>query len=293
MNPESKPLRPYRTRFAPSPTGPLHFGSLVTAVGSFLRAQSMHGAWVIRIEDIDPPREVTGAAKAQIETLAGFGLKSQGPILYQSTRRSMHDRLITQLLEGQLAYYCGCSAKEMPESGIYPGTCRHGLPAGRIPRAVRLKTEHEVVEFLDQVQGFQRQIPSDQTGDFIIRRGDGLIAYQLAVVADDDYQAITEIVRGADLMSSVGRQQLVYRALNYPLPEYVHLPLVVDSSGRKLSKSDGADPVTRFPKAQALRLALRCLGHEPPKGTVSLEALWQWALRNWHLEAIPKGPVSI
>ncbi len=290
---ESKPPSPYRTRFAPSPTGPLHFGSLVTAVGSFLRAQSMQGTWVIRIEDIDPPREVPGAAKAQIETLVGFGLRSQGPIVYQSHRREVHDQLIRQLVDGQQAYDCGCSAKEMPTSGIYPGTCRSGLPAGRSPRAVRLKTNAEVIEFQDAVQGTHRQVPSDQTGDFIIRRGDGLIAYQLAVVADDHWQAITEIVRGADLLSSVGRQQLVYRALDYPSPQYMHLPLVVDDSGRKLSKSDGADPVARLPKAQALRLALRSLGHEPPQGAVSLEAMWQWAFNHWHLDAIPRGPVAI
>ncbi len=283
----------YRTRFAPSPTGPLHFGSLVAALGSHLRAHAQGGLWLIRIEDIDPPRQVKGAIEHQLKTLASFGLRSPLPVIYQSDRIRDHCKAIATLVEQGLAYPCGCSSKEIPKESPYPGTCRHGLPPGRVGRSIRLKTHDEVVLFDDALQGAQRQIPSQQTGDFIIRRGDGLIAYQLAVVVDDHAQSITEVVRGADLMDSVGRQCLIYDALKLPRPQYLHLPVVVDANGRKLSKSDGADPIEALNPNQAFRLALRALGHEPPSHAMSIEAQWQWALKNWALERIPRGPVSI
>ncbi len=293
MATENKSLNPYCTRFAPSPTGPLHFGSLVTAVGSFLRAYSQGGLWLIRIEDIDPPRQVKGAIEQQLQTLASFGLQSRRSVMRQSQRMAEHKRVITRLVAQGLAYPCGCSSKELPKKSPYPNICRDGLPPGRTERSIRLKTHDEVVMFEDKLQGPQRQMPSQQTGDFIIRRGDGLMAYQLVVVVDDHAQKITEVVRGADLLDSVGRQCLIYDALNWPRPDYLHLPVVVDDNGRKLSKSDGDDPVVSMNKAQAFRLALRALGHEPPKSVLSLEAQWQWALKNWTLERVPKGPVSI
>lgn len=283
----------YRTRFSPSPTGPLHFGSLVAAVGSYLRAREKGGEWLIRIDDIDPPREVPGAARAQIETLAQFGLQSNQPILYQRSREAIHRKLISWLVDNELAYPCACSSKSLPESGIYPGTCRRGLAAGQVPRSIRLKTALEAIGFVDFVQGPQCQNVGRDVGDFIIRRGDGLIAYQLAVVADDHFQGITEVVRGADLLGSVGRQLLVYRALNFEKPDYFHLPLVVDQQGRKLSKSDGADPVSKYPPTQVLRLALRALGQEPPSGAQSLDTQWQWAVTHWSSHKVPKGPVTI
>lgn len=290
---KNKSLSAYRTRFAPSPTGPLHFGSLVTALGSYLRAHSQGGLWLIRIEDIDPPRQVEGAIEHQLETLANFRLKSQLPVIYQSERIRDHRIAIAKLVDGGLAYPCGCSSKELPKDAPYPGICRHGLPSGRVERSIRLKTHDEVVFFNDALQGPQQQIPSQQTGDFIIRRGDGLMAYQLVVVVDDHAQKITEVVRGADLMDSVGRQCLIYDALKRPRPEYLHLPVVVDENGRKLSKSDGADPIEVLNPNQAFRLALCALGHEPPSGAVSLDAQWQWALKNWAIERVPRGPVSI
>ncbi|HEY7906432.1 MAG TPA: tRNA glutamyl-Q(34) synthetase GluQRS [Wenzhouxiangella sp.] len=290
---KNKSVSAYRTRFAPSPTGPLHFGSLVTALGSYLRAHSKGGLWLIRIEDIDPPRQVKGAIEHQLQTLAGFGLKSQLPVIYQSDRIRAHRQAIAALVDQRLAYPCGCSSKELPKDAPYPGTCRHGLPTGRAERSIRLKTHNEVVFFNDALQGPQQQNPSQQTGDFIIRRGDGLMAYQLVVVVDDHAQKITEVVRGADLMDSVGRQCLLYDALKRPRPEYLHLPVVVDENGRKLSKSDGADPIEALNQNQVFRLALRALGHEPPNHAMSLEAQWQWAIKNWTLERVPQGPVSI
>jgi len=293
MATKNKLQSPYRTRFAPSPTGPLHFGSLVAALGSYLRACSQSGQWLIRIEDIDPPRQVAGAIEAQLETLAEFGLLSDLPVVRQSTRLEVHRQAIATLVRQGLAYPCGCSAKALPKDAPYPQTCRLGLPPGRVERSIRLKTNDEVIVFEDALQGPQQQIPSQQSGDFIIRRGDGLIAYQLAVVVDDHAQQITEVVRGADLMDSVGRQCLVYDALHYPRPDYLHLPVIVDSNGRKLSKSDGADPIIKRNRNEAFRLALRALGHEPPPQAISLEAQWRWAMKNWDLQRIPLGPVPI
>lgn len=253
----------------------------------------MNGEWLLRIDDIDPPREIAGAATQQIEQLARFGLHSDSPILYQSTRRQIHEQLIDKLVRAKRAYPCGCSAKDLPSSGVYLGTCRDGLDKGRTPRSVRLLVPTKPVQFLDNLQGEQVQHPATQCGDFVIRRGDGLIAYQLAVVADDHHQDITEVVRGADLIDSVGRQVLLYEALDYPTPDYLHLPVVVDINGRKLSKSDHDDPIERFSTQQALRLALRALGHEPPIGAQSLEAQWNWASAHWDLSRVPLGPVTI
>ncbi len=283
----------YRTRFAPSPTGPLHFGSMVTAIGSWLRAQSQGGVWLIRMEDIDPPREKPLVKDTQLRTLADFGLFSEEPVRFQSARMDAYRDILRTLLRKELAYRCACSSKDLPDSGIYPGTCRTGLPAGTKGRSVRLKTHGEIIEFNDLLQGPQRQVPSEQTGDFVIQRGDGLIAYQLAVVVDDVSQNISEVIRGADLLDSVGRQSLVYRAMGKPTPDYLHLPIIVDRDGRKLSKSDGADPVEKYDHRTVMRLALRALGHEPPPGKESVAAQRDWAIRNWDLAKIPRGPISI
>lgn len=293
MPAQIKPTAGYRTRFAPSPTGPLHFGSMVTAMGSWLRAMSLGGVWLVRVEDIDPPREHPLAKRLQFRTLSDFGLFSQEPVRFQSARTDAYRSILQSLLRKDQAYPCACSAKSLPESGIYPGSCRQGLDGGTRGRSIRLKTHGEIIDFHDVLQGPQRQVPSEQTGDFIIRRGDGLFAYQLAVVVDDASQRITEVVRGADLLDSVGRQILLYRALNKPVPRYLHLPVIVDRDGRKLSKSDGADPLEKYDHRTVMRLVLRALGHEPPPGKESVAAQRDWALANWDLARIPKGPVSI
>lgn len=284
----------YLGRFAPSPTGALHFGSLVAAVGSYLRARSLGGRWLIRIEDLDPPREVPGAADEQIATLAAFGLQPDAPVLYQSRSTNLHEAALEKLLASGAAYWCGCSRRDLPPDGIYPGTCRNGLPPGREPRSVRMRTERTPVEcFVDAVQGEYCDHPGRIGGDFIVRRGDGLIAYQLAVVVDDAEAGITEVVRGADLIDSTPRQLLVYRRLGLAPPDWMHLPVVTDNNGRKLSKSDHDDPVAARPHTEALRLALRALDHEPPAGVRLLETQMNWALTNFDIRRIPPGPIAV
>jgi glutamyl-Q tRNA(Asp) synthetase len=282
-----------RGRFAPSPTGDLHFGSLVAAVGSFLQARARGGQWLVRIEDIDPPREVYGAARSQIHTLKQFGMVPDEPVQYQRHFHARHLAALEQLLASGRAFDCGCSRRDLPESGIYPGTCRNGLRRNQTARSVRLRVSDEPVCFDDLIQGPCRQLPSEQTGDFVIRRADGLIAYQLAVVVDDAASGVTEVVRGADLIDSTARQILVYKALGLSLPQYAHLPLVIDEHGRKLSKSQADDPVHHHAPATALRLALRALDHEPGSAARSLDALWQSALENWDIRRVPRGPVCI
>jgi glutamyl-Q tRNA(Asp) synthetase len=280
-------------RFAPSPTGELHFGSLVAAVGSYLDIRSRGGRWLVRIEDLDPPREVAGAAERQIATLDHFGLVPDAPPVFQSQSHKLHETALKQLLDHGRAFPCACSRKQLPASGIYPGTCRHGLPPGKQAKSVRFRTDEQIVEFNDRLFGPQRQSPSTQSGDFIIRRGDGLIAYQLAVVVDDAASGVTDVVRGADLLDSTGRQILLQQALGLPTPTYLHLPLVVDANGRKLSKSDDDDPVASMNPVDALRLCLAVLGHQPPEVLMTIDALWHWALRNWNADRIPSGPVTV
>lgn len=280
-------------RFAPSPTGDLHFGSLLAAVGSFLDARSRGGRWMVRIEDIDPPREVAGAAERQLSLLAHFGMIPDQPPTYQSHSLDRHEAAIARLLDLGKAYPCGCTRRDIGSDGIYPGTCRHAIPPGRRPRSVRFAVGGDSVIFQDRVLGRQIQKPAQQSGDFIIRRSDGLVAYQLAVVVDDAAAGVTDVVRGADLLDSTGRQIMLQRALGLPTPRYLHLPLVVDVSGRKLSKSRSADPVAARPAPAALALALSALGHHPPKRCTRLDSLWDWAFEHWNPQRIPQGLVSV
>jgi glutamyl-Q tRNA(Asp) synthetase len=187
-------------RFAPSPTGDLHFGSLVAAVGSYLEARSVGGKWLLRIEDLDPPREVPGSASRIIADLEKLGLIPDGPILYQSSRLAAYREVVEQLLDKGLAYPCGCSRKDLSGS-VYPGTCRNGLAPGRKPRATRFRVEAGECAFYDRLQGWVSEKLASSVGDFVIRRADGLFAYQLAVVVDDHYQGVTQVVRGADLLA--------------------------------------------------------------------------------------------
>lgn len=248
---------------------------------------------MIRIEDIDPPREMAGAAQHQIDTLGQFGMFADEPVACQSRSTALHQAALERLLATDQAFHCGCSRSDLPASGIYPGTCRNGLVPDREPRSIRLKVADEAVCFNDAIRGPCQQNPARQSGDFVIRRGDGLVAYQLAVVVDDAAAGITEVVRGADLIESTARQILVYRALGKPLPGYAHLPIVVDENGRKLSKSESADPVRVNHPAVTLRLALRALGHEPPDGCRSMDEMWKWAIRHFEIERIPEGEVAI
>ena len=285
--------RPYVGRFAPSPTGDLHFGSMIAAVGSYLQARKSGGVWRVRIEDLDPPREVPGAAERQLHTLARFGLVPDGAVERQSQLQTRYQRVLKGLLERGDAFPCACTRADLPASGIYPGTCRRGMPADHPARSIRFRVSDNDMVFHDGVQGMQRHNPARQCGDFVIRRADGLVAYQLAVVVDDGVAGVSEVVRGADLIDSTARQIQLQRALALPQPAYAHLPLIVDSRGRKLSKSQGDDPIDRLPAADTLRLVLRALGHEPPRGVKSLDAVWRWAAGSWNLGQIPRGPISI
>ena len=249
----------YRGRFAPSPTGPLHFGSLVAAFGSWLLARHAGGEWLVRIEDIDPPREVAGATQSQLATLAAFGLQSDAPVWRQSTRSDAYHDALARLLASGRAFECHCSRSDLAtEAGIH----RHCV-AGRYrdDPAIRFRVDTPaVLSFDDAVQGRIEQDVAAEVGDFVLRRADGLWAYQLAVVVDDAAQGITDVVRGADLLASTPRQILLQRALGLPTPGYAHLPLIVDAGGHKLSKSLAALPVDAADPLPALRAAWRMLG---------------------------------
>lgn len=273
-------------RFAPSPTGNLHFGSLVAAVASYLQAKTSGGSWLVRIEDIDPPREVPGSASNILGDLRRFEMHPDAPVLYQSSRSGAYQDAIAQLIRQQQAYWCGCSRSELPASGIYPGTCRAGLPEGRTPRSVRLKVSGRTLAFNDLVQGPQEENLQQSVGDFVIRRADGLAAYQLAVVVDDAFQNVSEIVRGADLLGSTARQIYLQQCLGLPTPSYAHHPVAATNDGRKLSKRSGSDPVAALPPHQALYLALNFLGQGCPRG-LDLPSLWDWAMSNWRLSSVP------
>ena len=276
----------YAGRFAPSPTGHLHFGSLVAAVASFLQARHEKGRWLIRVEDIDPPREVPGSAAAIIHDLEVLGLRPDGPVLYQHQRTDAYHAAVENLLRDGTAYWCGCSRKDLPSSGIYPGTCRNGLANGKNPRAVRLKVNSSRIEFTDRVQGNISENLEHSVGDFVLWRADGLPAYQLAVVIDDFYQGITEVVRGADLLDSTPRQIYLQHCLGLPTPSYAHLPLALHSDGRKLSKRYSSDPVASVPAAEVIYLVLKFLGQSAPPG-MELADLWHWAIEHWQLESVP------
>ena len=272
-------------RFAPSPTGDLHFGSLVCAVGSFLEAKSAGGKWLLRIEDIDPPREVAGSASRIIRDLQRLGMEADDPVLYQSSRLDAYQQALGRLLDNGLAYPCACSRKDLPASGIYPGTCREGIGAGCVPRSIRFRVNHSCI-FSDGIQGEVSDLPADSSGDFVIRRADGLFAYQLAVVVDDHFQGVTQVVRGADLLDSTSRQICLQKALGFDTPDYLHLPVVLSGDGKKLSKRLQADPVIHQDPVVSITKALQFLGQQPPDGC-SLESLWQWALEHWDKRQVP------
>lgn len=255
------PATGYRGRFAPSPTGELHFGSLLAAFGSWLLARHAQGAWLVRVEDLDPPREVAGAADRQLRALAAFGLESDEPVLRQSQRGDRYRAALDDLLGRGLAFACHCSRSDLAAAaGIHRRCVAASERPGRAP-AIRLRVpDGSVVAFHDRIRGAQSQDVAREVGDVVLRRADGYWAYQLAVVVDDAEQGITDVVRGADLLDSTPRQILLQCALGLPTPNYAHLPLVLGSDGRKLSKSDAALPVDPQHPLPALRAAWRALG---------------------------------
>lgn len=286
----------YRGRFAPSPTGPLHFGSLVAAVGSFLQARAHGGEWLVRMEDLDPPRQQAGAADAILRTLEAFGLHWDGPVLYQSSRAEAYDAALSHLRRDGLLYPCGCSRKEVERAarerglppGVYPGLCRRGPSRRRPLPALRLQAEGNA-GFQDPLQGVFQQDLAREVGDFVLRRADGLYAYQLAVVVDDAEQGITEVVRGSDLLDSTPRQLYLQRLLGMAAPRYLHLPVAVTARGCKLSKQDEAPPVDPAAPLAVLCQALSFLGQAPPAELeeADLDAFWRWAVAHWRADRIP------
>lgn len=288
---------PYRGRFAPSPTGPLHFGSLVAAVGSYLEARHRGGEWLLRMEDLDTLREVQGAADAILRTLETYGLQWDHEVLYQSTRHEAYQAALETLDNSGLIYHCGCTRKEILASArqgsygaIYPGTCRDGLPPGRKPRSIRVRTPNVTIAFEDRLQGGVGQSLREEVGDFLVRRADGLFAYQLAVVVDDAEQGITHVVRGGDLLDSTARQIHLQRALKQPTPAYLHLPLAINRGGDKLSKQTHAPALPHEPSVALLILCLEFLGQTVPAevADASMADFWPWAIEHWVSADLPR-----
>jgi len=282
---------PYRGRFAPSPTGPLHFGSIITAVASYADARAHQGEWLMRIEDVDEPRTVPGSASDILRTLEVLGFEWSGEVLYQTQRKNAYLDAMQQLAQQHLIYRCTCTRSELQAispNGIYPGLCADKHHAEHNEHAVRLRVPDARFEFHDGVMGQYEQNLQKDVGDFVIRRRDGLFAYQLAVVVDDAYQGVTHVVRGADLLDSTPRQIYLQQCLNYPKTEYMHLPLAVNTSGEKLSKQTYA-PHIRTDSA-VLFDALNFLGQQVPAQFEheSCDAIWTWAIANWRREKIPK-----
>lgn len=286
----SLPNSGYRGRFAPSPTGPLHFGSLVAAVGSYLDAKHQQGIWLIRMEDLDTPRCVPGAADDILRTLDAFGLHSEEPILHQSQRTAAYEEALRKLQASGFAYPCCCTRKEIADSAlngiegpVYPGTCRNGIPTGREGRAWRVRTNNETLEFDDTLQGRTTQHLESEIGDFVVKRADGLFAYQLAVVVDDAFQHISHIVRGADLLDSTPRQIFLQHLLDLPDPSYMHLPVAVNASGEKLSKQALATPVDESHPVRTLLRVLDFLRQNPPAelANYDVKAVLDWSIQNW------------
>jgi len=277
----------YVGRFAPSPTGPLHFGSLLTAVASYLQAKSRSGWWLLRVEDIDPPRQQEGAIDEILTALERYGFEWDGPVTYQSDNAARHHQVVAELQAAGLAYPCSCSrrdlatAKQGPLGAIYPGTCRNGCQGDEF--AVRVRTNDAPIEFVDALQGTQCQRLESESGDFVIRRRDGLIAYHLAVVIDDFDQGISEIIRGIDLLDSTPRQIHLQRLLDYRTPAYLHIPVAENAEGQKLSKLTGAPAIPLENINRTLVTALEALGQQPPPELAmsSLDDIWVWSIKHW------------
>lgn len=282
----------YIGRFAPTPSGYLHFGSLIAALASYLDARAAGGLWLLRMEDLDPPREVPGAQAAILRTLESYGLEWDGELVRQSERHVEYQALVERLLDQGLAYACTCSRKRLEGyQGIYPGFCRNAGHATH-DAAIRVRVPELSYHFTDRVQGDYCQHLGREVGDFIIRRRDGYFAYQLAVVLDDAWQGVTDIVRGADLLDSTPRQLYLQELLGLPQPRYLHVPLIVQPDGNKLGKSYRSPPLPADQAAPLLVRALRALGQAVP---LTLEEarpaeLLAWATAHWDATLIPRTP---
>jgi glutamyl-Q tRNA(Asp) synthetase len=287
----------YRGRFAPSPTGPLHFGSLVAAVGSYLEAKSRQGEWIVRIENLDPSREIAGISGKILDTLQALGMEWDGEVIYQKQRYKAYQAALTVLERQHLIYTCVCSRKEIADSTIagidgpiYPDTCRRRSLSDGSRGAARIRTDNRLIEFEDALQGRVLQRLHSDIGDFVLRRADAVFAYQLAVVVDDAEQGITHVVRGRDLLNSTSRQIYLQQLLGYSTPCYLHLPVVVNAEGTKISKQTGAAPIDVSDPMPQLMTAARFLGQAPPAELIrsNVSTFWKWATENWKPDSIPQ-----
>ncbi|MDX1453835.1 MAG: tRNA glutamyl-Q(34) synthetase GluQRS [Gammaproteobacteria bacterium] len=281
----------YIGRFAPSPTGELHMGSLVAAVVSFLDARSHAGRWHLRIENLDPPREVDGSAASICRALETLGFQWDGNIVFQSDRDAAYQQAFEYLKQRDLVYPCICSRKEIAavaadgiEGPVYPGTCRAGLPRQRPRQAWRMRTDNAPIRIMDRWQGEQLQRLERDIGDFVILRADGYWAYQLAVVVDDAELGVTDVVRGTDLLLSTPRQAWIYQQLDWPVPRYAHHPLLLTAAGDKYAKQGGSPGIDLQAPGRALHQALDLLGQQPPAELAGapVEEIWAWALPAWN-----------
>ena len=286
----------YTGRFAPSPTGPLHFGSLIAALASYADARSNQGRWLLRIEDLDPPRETPGAADSFPRMLEHYGFTWDAPILRQSTRDAVYRSAMDRLRKEGKVFACACTRAQLERAPmgaggerVYPGTCRTGVPPGQRARSWRVRVGTNPVAFTDRVQGRQAQDLAREVGDFVLRRADGLWAYQLAVVVDDSEQGITDVVRGADLLASTPRQIWLQQQLNAAVPRYAHVPVAVNSAGEKLSKQTMAAPLPLARPHAVLCAAWRFLNQVAPEAELtSAEEFWQWAIPRWDAQRTPR-----
>lgn len=293
------PSQPYRGRFAPSPSGPLHAGSLIAAMASWLDARAHQGAWLLRMEDIDAPRAIAGADRLIMQQLQALHMQWDEPPIWQQSRLVRYQEVFDHLLAQRLVYGCACTRQEIslasppPAEGSherpYPGTCRHGIAPGRSARAWRLHVPEGIERFRDRWMGWQQQNVAQTVGDFTLKRADGLWAYQLVVVVDDADQGISHVVRGADLLDSTPRQRVLQRLLNMPHPDMLHVPLALDEQGRKLSKQNHAPALDLDKPVQTLNAAWTFLGFTAIAAN-DVPAFWAEATRQWARRFISAGP---
>ncbi len=280
---------PVTGRFAPSPTGPLHFGSVVAAVASYMQAKNQRGKWLVRMDDVDSPRNQAGADTAILKTLEILGLHWDSEVLFQSHRQEAYLEALEILSDKKLVYRCTCTRKQL-QGTAYPGTCRHQAHDPDQQHSLRIITNQSPTKFNDEIQGHFQQDLETEIGDFIVHRADGLVAYHIATVVDDAWQGITEIVRGADLLDSTPRQIYLQQLLNYPMPSYAHLPVAVNEHGYKLSKPHHTRPVNDTEPVAILFTALDFLGQQPDKVLLqgNVEEIIQWGIKHWSMNRIPR-----
>ena len=284
-------IKGYVGRFAPSPTGPLHFGSLVAALASYLDAKAHDGKWLVRIEDLDPPREISGSSTRILEQSQIFAMNWDGEVMFQSARLSAYKRTLQQLERQGYCFHCDCSRKRVSAlNGVYDGFCRGRELASGSDVAIRVRTNPLLIQLTDRIQGDYTQNIEHEVGDFILQRKDGLLSYQLAVVVDDAAQGITHVVRGHDLLSSTPRQIYLQRLLGLAIPSYAHIPIIVNDLGQKLSKQHFAQAIDCANASSLLASALQSLGMKPPpslnKTTPSF--LLEWGVEHWDIQRVPK-----